>query len=394
MKTSPPKQKGTQTFQSEKRPRPLILAFMLTGVLAMEAYPAFLKTAVESAGVLVSPSSVSVASTSHLVSAQSDSSVREQPINQIDPKADLKADLISKTKSSVCQSGQACNSPQKPSIYKVLPSPLFGSNVHKPTTKTPVELQVKLVNYDLHSQAQPPDQINSLPQAVAEAVRQEASKQTGVSPEKLTITDVERKTWPNSCLGLAQSDEFCGQMLVEGWRVVLSNGRQTWVYRTDFKGQVLRLEGNQTLSNLPLSVANTLFQDAANRSSLPHSALRIVEAQSQMWPDGCLGLGEPGNLCTLALVPGWQVKIASGRERWVYRTNESGSLIRLDQKASQFKNSASLRLLNITDSQLLSPRTQNWVWQAIAFCGITDTTYETLFGKTCNDKLSHNSKLF
>ncbi|MEB3277726.1 MAG: hypothetical protein VKK42_02240 [Lyngbya sp.] len=390
MKISPPKQKGTQTIDSQKHPRPLILAFMLTGVLAMQAYPAFLKTAIESAGVLVSASSVSVASTGHSVSGQSDSSVREQPINQIESEADL----IDKTESSVCQPQQGCEHPKKPAIYKVLPSPLFERHVHRKTGKTPVELQVKLVNYDLHSQAHPPEQVDSLPSGVAEAVRQDLSKETGVTPEQLTITNVERQTWPNTCLGLAQPDELCGQMLVEGWRVVVSNGRQTWVYRTDFNGRVIRLEDNQTLSNLPISVANTVFQDAANRSGLPHSALRIVEAQSQTWPDGCLGLGEPGTLCTLALVPGWQVKIVSGRERWVYRTNESGSLMRLDQQASQFKDSASLRLVNITDSQLLSPRTQNWVWQAISFCGITDTTYETLFGKTCNDRLKQSSELF
>ncbi|WP_413161924.1 hypothetical protein ACL6C3_24395 [Capilliphycus salinus ALCB114379] len=390
MKISPPKPKGTQPFKGEKHPRPLILAFMLTGVLAIQAYPAFLKTVVESAGVLVSPSSVSVASTSHAVSAQSDSSVPDQPINQIEQSADP----IDKTENSVCQPSEACNRPEKPSIYKVLPSPVFERHVHKKTAKTPVELQVKLVNYDLHSQAHPPEQVDSLPSGVAEAVRQELSQQTGVSPEKLTITDVERQTWPNTCLGLAQSDELCGQMLVEGWRVVVSNGRQSWVYRTDLNGRVIRLETNQSVSNLPVSVANTVFQDAANRSGLPHSALRIVEAQSETWPDGCLGLGEPGTLCTLALVPGWQVKIVSGRERWVYRTNESGSLLRLDQQASQFKDSASLRLINITDSQLLSPRTQNWVWQAISFCGITDTTYETLFGKICNDRLEQNSELF
>ena len=390
MKTSPPKKKGIQKLKTEKRPRPLILAFMLTGVLALEAYPAFLKTAVETAGVLISPSSVSVASTSHIVSTQSDSSVPKQPINRIEPKADP----INKTENSVCQPPEACSQAKKRSIYKVLPTPLFGHNLGIPQSPTPVELQVKMVNHGLHSQASPPNPIKALPATVAAAVRQDLSDQSGVSPEKLTITDVEPQTWPDGCLGLAQSDEFCTQMLVEGWRVVLSSGRQSWVYRTDSKGQVIRLERNKPLSNLPLSVANRVFKETANRSGLPHSALRIVEAQSQTWPDGCLGLGESGTLCTLALVPGWRVKVGSGREGWVYRTNESGSLIRLDLEASQFNDSASLRLANIADTQLFSAPTQNWVWQAIAFCGITDTTYETLFGKTCNNQLKQSSELF
>lgn len=390
MKISPSQSTGTQTLKNQKHPRPLILAFMLTGVLTIQAYPAFLKTVIESAGMLVSPSSVSVASMGYSAPAPSDSSVSEESINQVE----YQANHYHQAEASVCQGDQSCASPKKPSTYKVLPTPLFERHTQTPQLKSPIELPVELVNYDLHSQAQPPNPMSSLPPAVALAVRQDLSTQTGISPEKLTITEVERQTWPNSCLGLAQPDEFCGQMLVEGWRVVLSNGRQTWVYRTDLKGQVFRLEQNQSVSNLPISVANQVFQDAANRSGLPHSGLRIVEAQSQTWPDGCLGLGEPGTLCTLALVPGWQVKISSGRQAWVYRTNESGSLVRLDESASQFNDSARLRLLNITDSQLLSPRTQNWVWQAIAFCGITDTTYETLFGKTCNDPLKPSSELF
>ncbi|MEL7038992.1 MAG: hypothetical protein AAFO04_25795 [Cyanobacteria bacterium J06592_8] len=391
MNTTPPESNGTQPIQTEKQPRPLILAFMLTGVLAIQAYPAFLKTAVESAGLLVSPSSTLVASASHLIHPQSDLSVSKQPIKQIE----ISTDPINKTESSVCQSQQVCNRPEKPSTYKVLPTPLFEQDVRVKNAKTPVELQVKLVNYDLQSQTDPPEQANALPSAIAEAVRLDLSEQTGISSDQFIITEVKRQTWPNTCLGLAQPDELCGQMLVNGWRVVVSDRRKTWVYRTDSQGKILRLEGNQTVSNLPISVANSVFQDAANRSGLPHSALRIVEAQSKTWPDGCLGLSEAGTLCTLALVPGWKVTIVSGRERWVYRTNESGSSIRLDRKASDSARSAQqFKFVKITDSQLLSVQTQNWVWQAITFCGITDTTYETLFGKICNDQPQKSSKLF
>lgn len=72
MKISPSQSTGTQTLKNQKHPRPLILAFMLTGVLTIQAYPAFLKTVIESAGMLVSPSSVSVASMGYSAPAPSD----------------------------------------------------------------------------------------------------------------------------------------------------------------------------------------------------------------------------------------------------------------------------------------------------------------------------------
>jgi hypothetical protein len=41
---------------------------------------------------------------------------------------------------------------------------------------------------------------------------------------------------------LLKTDEICGQTIVEGWRVVVSDGRQSWVYRTNSRGNILRLE--------------------------------------------------------------------------------------------------------------------------------------------------------
>ena len=88
---------------------------------------------------------------------------------------------------------------------------------------------------------------NRLPSPVANAVRQDLSRQVKIPPSKLRITKFSQETWPDGCLGLPGADEFCTQALVEGWRIVVSDGSQTWVYRTDSKGRVMRLE-HQTAS--------------------------------------------------------------------------------------------------------------------------------------------------
>jgi hypothetical protein len=46
-------------------------------------------------------------------------------------------------------------------------------------------------------------------------------------------------------LGLARPDEICTQALVEGWRLVMGYQRQTWTYRTDARGLILRPESKQ-----------------------------------------------------------------------------------------------------------------------------------------------------
>lgn len=174
-----------------------------------------------------------------------------------------------------------------------------------------------------------------LPRPVANAVRQDLSRRIGIPPGQLRIIKYSRETWPNGCLGLPRPDEVCTQALVEGWRVVVSDGRQTWVYRTDSQGRNLRLE-NQTASNdLPKSVENTVLRDAFRRLRIPISELRIVQAERRQWSDGCLGLGGPGVVCTAVVVPGWQVTVEARQQRLVYRTDESGSNVRLDQAASK-----------------------------------------------------------
>jgi len=46
------------------------------------------------------------------------------------------------------------------------------------------------------------------------------------------------------------------------------------------------------------------------------------------WPDGCLGLAGPDEMCTMAIVPGYRVVLSSGSAQYIFRTNESGSALR------------------------------------------------------------------
>lgn len=82
-------------------------------------------------------------------------------------------------------------------------------------------------------------------------------------------------------------------------------------------------------SNLPDSVANAVLQDASAQANLPIQELRVVNAKPQDWPDGCLGLADSDTFCTQIVVSGWQVMVKGGQQSFVYRTNDSGSLVKL-----------------------------------------------------------------
>lgn len=85
---------------------------------------------------------------------------------------------------------------------------------------------------------------------------------------------------------------------------------------------------------LSSTVSHTVLQQASQQSGLPTSALKIVQAQPQTWSDSCLELGDSKVPCTQISVSGWQVTVASKQNRWIYRTDDSGSVIKLQGNAT------------------------------------------------------------
>jgi hypothetical protein len=80
------------------------------------------------------------------------------------------------------------------------------------------------------------------PNSVIAAARQDLSRKTKISVNRLQIQAAQPQTWPDGCLGLAKPGELCTQALVQGWRIILTDNQKTWVYRTDSSGTNLRLE--------------------------------------------------------------------------------------------------------------------------------------------------------
>jgi hypothetical protein len=175
---------------------------------------------------------------------------------------------------------------------------------------------------------------NSLPRKVSDAVRQDLSRRTGIPFDRLRVSSYSRQTWPGGCLGLERPGEVCTRDLVPGWRVVLSDGSRTWVYRTNSDGRVLRIENSTTDANLPDAVGEAVLEDASRRSGFRISQLQIVRAERRQWPDGCLGLGDPSGVCSQIAIFGWQVTVEGNGRRWVYRTDDSGSIVKFDRAAS------------------------------------------------------------
>ncbi|MGB3638097.1 MAG: hypothetical protein WBA39_11065 [Rivularia sp. (in: cyanobacteria)] len=82
---------------------------------------------------------------------------------------------------------------------------------------------------------------------------------------------------------------------------------------------------------LPPTVQSAVLSDAAKRVSKPVAALRITQTQKENWGDSCLGLAQSGKLCAQVIVPGWKVVVSDGQRDLVYRTDEKGKQVKLEE---------------------------------------------------------------
>ncbi|PZV06432.1 MAG: hypothetical protein DCF22_23890 [Leptolyngbya sp.] len=176
-------------------------------------------------------------------------------------------------------------------------------------------------------------QTDSLPQSVAQKVRQSVSPQLSVPLRDIKIVSFTRQTWSDGWLGLGGAAESCLQAMVEGWRVEVTNGQQNWVYRTSETANAIRLEPQPLVVALPTNVSQRLLQTVARQVRLPVSRLRVAAVKAATW-DGCLGIFKPGQACNKMALPGWQVIVTGGDRSWVYHLDEAANRIAQNATAS------------------------------------------------------------
>ena len=75
------------------------------------------------------------------------------------------------------------------------------------------------------------------------------------------------------------------------------------------------------------SVTAAALQDAERQTGLKPEMLSVVSAAAVTWPDGSLGCPQPGVMYTMALVPGYRVRIQAGERVLDYHASARGQLV-------------------------------------------------------------------
>ncbi len=73
------------------------------------------------------------------------------------------------------------------------------------------------------------------------------------------------------------------------------------------------------------SVAQEALADASRLTGVERGKLVVVEAQAVTWQDGSIGCPQEGMRYTMALVPGYRVRIQAGDRLLDYHASSRGS---------------------------------------------------------------------
>ena len=185
-----------------------------------------------------------------------------------------------------------------------------------------------------------------------------ASRDLGIPRRQLFIQRYSQETWTDSCLGLGGPAETCALMLVEGWQLEVSHGEQSWFYRTDATGRVMRRIERADV--LPPSVRDRLIEAAAQQLNQPASELGVLAAEPRIW-NGCLGITtSPDQVCTEIALLGWRAVVQQGEATetsptWVFHLNGDGSDVRLNPMDSAPSEPNQPDCTEPMDRQLVDP---------------------------------------
>jgi hypothetical protein len=67
----------------------------------------------------------------------------------------------------------------------------------------------------------------------------------------------------------------------------------------------------------------------AQQMDMAGDAFTVVSYEEAEWPDGCLGLAKPDEMCTMAIVPGYLIILEAEGTRYALRTSLTGDTVRV-----------------------------------------------------------------
>ena len=93
---------------------------------------------------------------------------------------------------------------------------------------------------------------HNLPPSLRDRIFQTVANSGFASIENLSVVAAEPRLW-DGCYGMPPEDGVCQEIGILGWRAVIGDGNQSWVYHTDNLGSEIRFNETGEDENTPRS---------------------------------------------------------------------------------------------------------------------------------------------
>lgn len=80
----------------------------------------------------------------------------------------------------------------------------------------------------------------------------------------------------------------------------------------------------------PDQIAEAAKHNLAQDLGIPEQDISVELVDPIDWPDPSLGLPMPGMMYTQVITPGYRIVLKHGTERYEYRSNQNGSILRFN----------------------------------------------------------------
>ena len=84
---------------------------------------------------------------------------------------------------------------------------------------------------------------------------------------------------------------------------------------------------NLSLVDNPPTAAVKAAEDLSRQLGVPVSEISFLKIEQVDWPDGCLGVHQPDQMCVQMITPGYQVILEVEGQQYEYHTNLDGSYV-------------------------------------------------------------------
>jgi len=71
----------------------------------------------------------------------------------------------------------------------------------------------------------------------------------------------------------------------------------------------------------------------AGQLDVPVQEVTILDYSAEEWPDACLGLAQPDEVCASVITPGFRVELSYQGQKYTVRTNDDTSVVRVETPA-------------------------------------------------------------